>query len=448
MEEKSKKIKLNSRKKGAGKIRSAVKIKEKDKEEIFGGGEGLQVEKNAKIEDILAETEKEDKAENVKQTEKSKEKAPSLTYRTPIRLYRRIALFFTLATFLILVCALYFSLSRAEIIVTPHKYLVNAEFNVNVEKVPLSENSVAGFVTEDIRSTSMGFDIEGEGQVKEGAAKGEVTIFNKMPANQILVKTTRLLSGGGVLFRLSERVSVPANGSVTASVYADQPGAGGDIGPTKFTIPGLSPSLQDKVYAVSEEAMHGGKVVIKTVREEDINRAKNVLKEKIISEVKENLNKSFDETRGLVFWPEVLNEQINAKAGDEKESFEVSMKIKTPAVIYDKNALEKMAREKVNLVVPAGRTIKEVLLQDIEIDLVRYDASSESAVIKVSVPASAIIKNNAEVLNKEQLVGLKKGDAKKYLEDFEEIESVEIKTRPFWLRCLPSTAERIKLYIQ
>lgn len=448
MEEKFKKTKLNPRKKGADKGRSAVKIKEKGKEEILSGGGGVQAEKNAKIEDILAETEKEYKTESVKQAEKSKEKTPSLTYRTPIRLYRRIALFFTLATFLILVCALYFSLSKAEIIVTPHKYLVNAEFNVNVEKVPLSENSIAGLVTEDTRSASMEFDIEGEGQVKEGAAKGEVTIFNKMPTSQVLVKTTRLLSEGGILFRLSERVGVPANGSVTASVYADKAGESGDIGPTKFTIPGLSPSLQDKVYAVSEEAMHGGKVVIKTVREEDIDRAKNVLKEKTISEVKENLNKSFDETKGLVFWSEVLSEQINAKAGDEKERFEVGMKIKTLAVIYNRSALEEMAREKVNLVVPAGRAIKEVLLQDIKIDLVKYDSSSESAVIKVSVPANTVIKDDAEVLNKEQLMGLKKSDAKKYLEDFEEIESVEIKTRPFWLRRLPSTAERIKIYIQ
>jgi hypothetical protein len=415
--------------------------------------------RSKEIEDILAEIEKNDKIEHLKEKENGeKEKISRLTYTTPLRLYRRIALFFTLTTIVILVFALYFALSKAEIIITPHKYLINSEFNVNVESMPLSENSINGKVIEDVRSDSMEFEIAGEGEVKEGIAKGEVTLINETSSSQTLVKTTRLLSPEGILFRLGKQVIIPPHGSVVAPVYADKAGESGDIGPTKFTIPGLNVSLQDKIYAISKEPMHGGKIVVKIVKEDDINNAKNVLKEKIISEAKESLNKLTEEGNptlgnlpkesGIVFWPEVLEEKCDAKVGEAREKFEVSMKVRVLGIFYDKSALEKMVREKVNLIIPAERSLQEILFGDVKIDLVKYDASTASAVLKVTAPAKIIVKDSAPIFDKQQLVGLKKDDAKKYLENFEEIESVKINTRPFWLRRLPSLAERIEIYIQ
>lgn len=412
-----------------------VEAKEEKKEEV-------------KIEDILAEIEKADKVEQAGKADQPKEKMSGLTYRTPMRLYRRIALFFTLATFVVLVSALYFSLVKAEIRIVPHKYLVNAEFNVVVEKVPLSENGIAGIVEEGGKTETMIFEIQGEGQVKEGIAKGQVTLINKLSHSQVLVQTTRLLSEGGILFHLNERINVPANGSVIVDVYADKVGESGDIGPTKFTVPGLSPALQEKVYAVSDRPMKGGKTVVKAVTEADIANAKSSLKEKIGADLKKNFENALDETKSLVFWQEIIKETVNAKPGDERESFEATTQVKSLGIIYNKNDLERLATEKINLIVPGARVVKEIMFQDTKIDLVKYDANTESATIKVSVPAYTSIKDAAEIFDKDQLVGFKKGDAKEYLENFEEIESVEIKMRPFFLRRLPSIEERIKIKIE
>ena len=73
-----------------------------------------------------------------------------------------------------------------------------------------------------------------------------------------MVATTRLLTSEGVLFRLKDRVNVPAGGEIEVEVYADQSGIASEIGPSQFTIPGLRTDLQKLIYAVSKESMKGG----------------------------------------------------------------------------------------------------------------------------------------------------------------------------------------------
>ncbi len=97
-----------------------------------------------------------------------------------------------------------------------------------------------------------------EGAEVEGIARGVVTLKNESGTAQNLVARTRLLSESGVLFRLIDRAVIPARGEVRVDVEADQPGPSGDIGPSRFTIPGLSASQQKVMYGVSDAPMTGG----------------------------------------------------------------------------------------------------------------------------------------------------------------------------------------------
>lgn len=83
-------------------------------------------------------------------------------------------------------------------------------------------------------------------------AQGPVRIVNGSSSSILLVKTTRLLTADGKLFRLASDVSVPANGQIAVGAYADQLGAAFAIGPTRFSIPGLSAIQQTQIYAVSD----------------------------------------------------------------------------------------------------------------------------------------------------------------------------------------------------
>lgn len=82
-------------------------------------------------------------------------------------------------------------------------------------------------------------------------AQGTVRIVNSYSNPIALIKSTRLLAPDGKLFRLAQAVNIPANGEVTANVYADQNGSLYAIGPASFTVPGLSSVLQSYITVTS-----------------------------------------------------------------------------------------------------------------------------------------------------------------------------------------------------
>ncbi len=85
-------------------------------------------------------------------------------------------------------------------------------------------------------------------------AQGKVRITNTDSVPLTLVKTTRLLTSDGKLYRLAQTVIVPAQGQIIADAYADQNGSLYAIGPSTFSVPGLPASLQSYVAVSSESA--------------------------------------------------------------------------------------------------------------------------------------------------------------------------------------------------
>ncbi len=130
--------------------------------------------------------------------------------------------------------------------------------------------------------TTFSYQLEATETV-DSVASGRVTLFNNTSADQPLITTTRLLSEDGVLFRLTNAVTVPAEGQIEAEVYADQAGASGNIASTSFTIPGLPDSLQADIYATSSEAMSGGTEEVAIFSEEVYEQALAELKRQLLS---------------------------------------------------------------------------------------------------------------------------------------------------------------------
>ena len=131
------------------------------------------------------------------------------------------------------------------------------------------------------------------GEQAEAQATGTVTIYNSWSENQPLMATTRLLTPDGVLFRIKERVDVPAGGKIeNVEVYADQPGTSGNIGPTSFTIPGLWQGLQEKIYAENSEPMTGGLRETKFITQKIISETSDVLKGELIEKAKIKLGQT------------------------------------------------------------------------------------------------------------------------------------------------------------
>lgn len=118
------------------------------------------------------------------------------------------------------------------------------------------------------------------------SAQGTITIYNNYDtAPQKLITNTRFSTPDGKIYRIHQAVTVPGAkkaadgtltpGSVTATAYADKPGADYNIGQTRFTIPGFKGDPRyDKFYAETD-GMQGGFVGTQpSVSASDLAKAK------------------------------------------------------------------------------------------------------------------------------------------------------------------------------
>lgn len=106
--------------------------------------------------------------------------------------------------------------------------------------------------------TEASVSVDRPGDELEGLARGDIEIVNDGSASQVLIATTRLISSDGIMFRLDERVTVPARGRVSTKMTADQLGSQGDVPPGQFSIPGLSIERQKFIYGQTSRPTSGG----------------------------------------------------------------------------------------------------------------------------------------------------------------------------------------------
>ncbi len=119
------------------------------------------------------------------------------------------------------------------------------------------------------KNVEMKFTASGR-KVLESKARGTITIYNAYSSeSQSLVANTRFITPDGKIFRLADKIIVPAAkisegkivpSSIDATVIADQIGFAYNIGPvSRFTIPGFQGTPKyDGFYGVSTSAMTGG----------------------------------------------------------------------------------------------------------------------------------------------------------------------------------------------
>jgi hypothetical protein len=96
------------------------------------------------------------------------------------------------------------------------------------------------------------------------SAQGTIMVSNTGTAPQTFVTNTRFETASGLVFRIHKPLTIPGAtatgaGTVSATVYADQPGQSYNVGPTTFTVPGLQGTPEyAAITAKSSSAMIGG----------------------------------------------------------------------------------------------------------------------------------------------------------------------------------------------
>jgi len=365
-------------------------------------------------------------------------------------LYRKVVISFIVLTSILILIILYFSFVSVKITVIPKPNQVTTDFTVEVVE------GEDGLAEGRVNGVFFSKEVEGEKEFSASGSKsvasdivGRVTIINNYRRPQPLVATTRLLSPDNILLRIKDRVDVPVNGSVEVNVYADDPSQLIDrtLEPgMHFTIPGLWPQLQDKIYAKAKTTIKLGENKISFVTPEDIDQARQEILAQLESQSLSELGLEDNLIKAVTI--EEKQSFATAKAGEEIEKFTVKTKAVVQGLFFDRDTLIQLAEARLRNDLTKDEELFQIDDNSLVYSVAEIDLVNKIARIQVNLEGTSVIRLNSEILNKERIKGLTKEQVKNYFSQQPAIEQISIDFFPFWIRKVPQLADHIELIIQ
>ncbi len=337
--------------------------------------------------------------------------------------------------------------TSARITIYPREELITAEFNAEIVTTEASGDKIAGRVlSTTVRGTEKIDEVDRRETDKP--ATGRVTLHNDLDQDQPLLATTRLLAENGTLFHLKERITLKAHSTAEAEIYADQPGRVGEIGPSRFTLPGLWKDWQTKIYAESQEPTTGGFGETDYISAETIeNGIKNTVA-RLAEDGKAKLQKDLRGSEKIL--DEAINiETLSATSTVPPDSFaaefSVSAEIRLTAVIFDKSALEKIAEEKLRAKLKPDQQIRSLNLASLQTSLITADLARKTATLAVKLDAPTYFQIDSDKIRKDKLIGRNREEVIDYLQRTQPIGEVEVKFTPNCVTTVPAQEEKITI---
>jgi hypothetical protein len=370
--------------------------------------------------------------------------------KPPMRMYSIVAASFVLVVAAILGLVLYVSAVKATITVVSKTTPVQTEFVLDVAQIPTRASEIRGRVLSAVLGKQKTIIPTSQGQQEvPGIARGTVTIKNDSSSSQQLVRTTRLLTPDGTLFRIDKAVVVPAGKSLEVPAYADQPGKSGDIGPSTFTIPGLPAERQKVVYAVSTEPFVGGVSVKAVVSQEALDQAGAAMRAELVDQIKgvlrEEAGTVFD---AEAFKEEVVSEQYSVRPGEEASSFEITMSVRVVGVFYDQRNLEEIAIRQLYERLTQGSQFLDESGFSLKAEIDRYDVSTEAASLQVKVSGRSIASSTSAALAPERFVGMTEEQVQNLLMSEGVAEDVTVEISPSFIKTIPRFQDHVYVKIE
>ncbi len=289
---------------------------------------------------------------------------------------------------------------------------------------------------------------EGTGAELEDYATGAVTIISELPFAQSLVQKTRLLTPDGILFRTTNRVTVPSRGTAEVAVKADQKGKNGDIAPTTFTIPGLSLERQKLIYGKSSEQFTGGARIVKRITSADLERGNSEALAKLADKAIENFNESgIAITRNRIFLRDAAFES-DGKVGEEKEKFATLASAQAYGVDFDEEIIRDMTKTSFEAELPEGKDV--IGYNDGSFSYTIQEINPDIGEIKITaeIEAFTTLDETKEIIDLKELAGLSAKEIQAKLLKNKAINAVEVRFSPFWATRAPRIPDKIAITIK
>jgi len=294
--------------------------------------------------------------------------------------------------------------------------------------------------------------------IKENKASGTIRVFNAYTTSaQTLIAKTRFVSEDRKLFRTPSRITIPGAtqqggklipGFLDIEVIAAEPGEDYNIGPSNFSLPGLSGSASfTAIYAESTESMAGGSErEVLVVSKEDIEAAKESLIEEFTQKVAESLLDRVPEgmvaTRDSII-VEVIEADSLVEAGAEIDQFNVSVSLTATAHLFSEADLDTLVEGFLLEELKEGERIFADKTQ-IHFEEIVVEKDETKVFLKLGIEAFAYRHVDPTEL-KIKLRGKSKDEAANILSSYDAFVQAEISLWPFWVSSVPRNVDRIEV---
>lgn len=280
-------------------------------------------------------------------------------------------------------------------------------------------------------------------------ARGTVTITSTYSASQRLISGTRLQATDGKIYRLASSVDLPANGSVTAAINAESPGADYNrSGSTSFTLPGFKGDPRfEKFVGKSNGAITGGFVGEEpAVAASDQETAEAELKAALQKATERQLAASLPQTSMAIpgSLEMVYGEIVQTPSQDKKTATLSQSATASGATVNIRDFASALAMKFVD-----DYNGEAVDFKDTSSLTVALASTTKSApdqiTIRVTGETTLVWQFDPNKV-REAMLGRGKGEFQKIIESFAPaIKSATATVRPFWMTNFPAEPEKIEI---
>ncbi|MDP4000193.1 MAG: hypothetical protein Q8Q11_02045 [bacterium] len=324
----------------------------------------------------------------------------------------------------------------------PFKTKIPVKFSTTAPRVDAKDNIVPAKTIEitkpgSLKAQATGRSIGGE------PARGEITVVNELNRNQPLVARTRFQSPDGKVFRAQSGIVVPAGGTTTVQVVADEGGTNGNLKRgLRLSIPGLQSTTA--VYGKVDKNLSGGtNADDTTISQADVERAKSRLGQRLAEEGLAEAKKKLPV--GSTLNPEVaavtvLSSSVSPAVGATAKTFVTQGSARITYFAYDEKTLRRLIETDLRAKVPGGTTLVEQREERFAVG-----GSSDQELDTDLVIETFTVPGLSEADIAEAIAGKSPEEAKRVITGNGQATGVQIDLWPFWVRSLPGDAAKVEV---
>jgi len=362
----------------------------------------------------------------------------------------------------------FYILPRAVIAVTPRSEPVTRDMEIRIDshavKSELSTLVIPGkLITQEVTGKNI-FQATGARNIGQKAS-GFVSIYNFSKTTfQLKAQTTTLTINGKKYFFTQDVSGIRPTAFIgqksdqevdLTSLIAPVPIVAEGPG-TEYNLPKgarieisntVLGSKPDVLYAVASEAVTGGSnKLVPVVTDSDIVKAYDAEVAALVNQTRTDLAAKAPGEKLLdsAVASQILEKQVSAGSGTETKEFEVNVRVSQKALVFNERDVISLIESRIARLLPQTQELVANAQDRLGLVMSNQNLDAGTATLSAHYEGRVLYKiDPADYLT--QLRGKTPGEVREILLSQPEIQGVEVKLSPFWVKKTPKFSNKIRI---